>query len=270
MPRGCLSSCHLSETAQHEQNWKTLQLKHMELFVLFRLYPHDQIPEVLARAHVGVLPFPDEEKFRVSSPIKLFEYMAAGTADSGNAYCLPHRCSGQRGICVLGRRRRRAGFTRCFAPGLAVARLAERDGATSSHRCGRVDMDSVCGKTEEGPGEGIPISTITNGDLPGMNETNHKVGYFVFSLDTELAWGSLWDQPRSERTSRDGSKERETIRRLLDMMDEFGIVATWAITGHLFYEKCEECEVCPILGFERKRQPVRTNMEYPRPNVVWG
>jgi glycosyltransferase involved in cell wall biosynthesis len=40
--------------------------------------PYDQIPEVLAQAHIGVLPFPDEEKFRVSSPIKLFEYMAAG------------------------------------------------------------------------------------------------------------------------------------------------------------------------------------------------
>jgi glycosyltransferase involved in cell wall biosynthesis len=40
--------------------------------------PHDQIPEILAWAHIGVLPFPDEEKFRVSSPIKLFEYMAAG------------------------------------------------------------------------------------------------------------------------------------------------------------------------------------------------
>jgi len=45
---------------------------------VLRPVPHDQIPEVLARAHVGVLPFPDEEKFRVSSPIKLFEYMAAG------------------------------------------------------------------------------------------------------------------------------------------------------------------------------------------------
>jgi len=40
--------------------------------------PHDQIQEWLAKAHIGVLPFPDEEKFRVSSPIKLFEYMAAG------------------------------------------------------------------------------------------------------------------------------------------------------------------------------------------------
>ena len=40
--------------------------------------PHSQVPSVLTTAHVGVLPFPDEEKFRVSSPVKLFEYMAAG------------------------------------------------------------------------------------------------------------------------------------------------------------------------------------------------
>jgi glycosyltransferase involved in cell wall biosynthesis len=40
--------------------------------------PHNQVPGLLAQAHVGVLPFPDEEKFQVSSPIKLFEYMAAG------------------------------------------------------------------------------------------------------------------------------------------------------------------------------------------------
>jgi glycosyltransferase involved in cell wall biosynthesis len=40
--------------------------------------PHDQVPQLLAWAHVGVLPFPDEQRFRVSSPIKLFEYMAAG------------------------------------------------------------------------------------------------------------------------------------------------------------------------------------------------
>lgn len=40
--------------------------------------PHAQVPELLAGADVGVLPFPDELKFRVSSPIKLFEYLAAG------------------------------------------------------------------------------------------------------------------------------------------------------------------------------------------------
>jgi glycosyltransferase involved in cell wall biosynthesis len=40
--------------------------------------PHCEIPALLSEAHVGVLPFPDEAKFRVSSPIKLFEYMGAG------------------------------------------------------------------------------------------------------------------------------------------------------------------------------------------------
>lgn len=40
--------------------------------------PHKDVWKVLADAHLGVLPFPDELKFRVSSPIKLFEYMAAG------------------------------------------------------------------------------------------------------------------------------------------------------------------------------------------------
>jgi glycosyltransferase involved in cell wall biosynthesis len=43
-----------------------------------RPVPHERVWEWLARAHVGVLPFPDELKFRVSSPIKQFEYMAAG------------------------------------------------------------------------------------------------------------------------------------------------------------------------------------------------
>lgn len=45
---------------------------------IFPPVPHNEIPAWLAKAHVGTLPFPDEEKFRVSSPIKLFEYLAAG------------------------------------------------------------------------------------------------------------------------------------------------------------------------------------------------
>lgn len=40
--------------------------------------PPAEIPKVLASAHVGVLPFSDLPKFQISSPIKLFEYMAAG------------------------------------------------------------------------------------------------------------------------------------------------------------------------------------------------
>lgn len=42
--------------------------------------PHAEVPRLLSGACIGVLPFPDEEKFRISSPIKLFEYMAAGMA----------------------------------------------------------------------------------------------------------------------------------------------------------------------------------------------
>jgi glycosyltransferase involved in cell wall biosynthesis len=40
--------------------------------------PHSQAPQALSRMHVGALPFADEQKFRVSSPIKLFEYMGSG------------------------------------------------------------------------------------------------------------------------------------------------------------------------------------------------
>jgi glycosyltransferase involved in cell wall biosynthesis len=41
---------------------------------------HDQIPALLRQAHVGVtsLPAPGDKKFEASSPVKLFEYMAAG------------------------------------------------------------------------------------------------------------------------------------------------------------------------------------------------
>jgi glycosyltransferase involved in cell wall biosynthesis len=41
---------------------------------------HEQIPALLAQAHVGVtsLPEPDDRKYQASSPIKLFEYMASG------------------------------------------------------------------------------------------------------------------------------------------------------------------------------------------------
>jgi glycosyltransferase involved in cell wall biosynthesis len=42
------------------------------------LVAYEEIPKFLAFSHVGVLPFPDEEKYQVCSPIKLFEYLAAG------------------------------------------------------------------------------------------------------------------------------------------------------------------------------------------------
>jgi len=62
---------------QHPQ-LKHLAQQHPNLLAIHDAVPHDEIPHWLAKAHVGALPFPDEEKFRVSSPIKLFEYMASG------------------------------------------------------------------------------------------------------------------------------------------------------------------------------------------------
>ncbi len=41
---------------------------------------HSNIPTILGKADIGVtsLPFKDDLKYQASSPIKLFEYMAAG------------------------------------------------------------------------------------------------------------------------------------------------------------------------------------------------
>jgi glycosyltransferase involved in cell wall biosynthesis len=43
--------------------------------------PYDRVPEVLAQATVALLPLPDEPVARLfTSPLKLFDYMAAGIA----------------------------------------------------------------------------------------------------------------------------------------------------------------------------------------------
>lgn len=42
--------------------------------------PHQEMPQMLAKMHVGItsLPAPDDARYAASSPVKLFEYMAAG------------------------------------------------------------------------------------------------------------------------------------------------------------------------------------------------
>ncbi len=48
--------------------------------VIEKPIPYDQIPAMLSQAHIGVtsLPPSDDVKYEASSPLKLFEYMAAG------------------------------------------------------------------------------------------------------------------------------------------------------------------------------------------------
>ena len=45
-----------------------------------RPIPYERVPAMLAEAHIGVtsLPAPDDVKYEASSPLKMFEYMAAG------------------------------------------------------------------------------------------------------------------------------------------------------------------------------------------------
>jgi len=79
----------------------------------------------------------------------------------------------------------------------------------------------------------------------------NSVGYFLFSLDTELAWGAF-DHFHPGMFSADGRRERYAIKRILDILDKYDIAATWALVGHLFFEKCEKCPQCPILEWKGK------------------
>lgn len=78
-------------------------------------------------------------------------------------------------------------------------------------------------------------------------------GIFVFSLDTELGTGYFdKDDRRKAIFSPDGSRERASIKRLLAMLEQYGIRGTWAIVGHIFYDACENCAICPILDWKGK------------------
>jgi hypothetical protein len=95
------------------------------------------------------------------------------------------------------------------------------------------------------------LSTMDSHTAADGNQLN--TGYFLFSLDTELAWGYFdLDDIRSRKFAADGAAERRSIKRLLDILDEFNITATWALVGHLFYDKCEKCSICPILEWQGK------------------
>ncbi len=76
--RGMNFSFLLYGDGTERQDLQTFAAQTQGKINVFEPVPHDRVPDILAHAHVGILPFPDEDKFRVSSPIKLFEYMGAG------------------------------------------------------------------------------------------------------------------------------------------------------------------------------------------------
>lgn len=69
-----------------------------------------------------------------------------------------------------------------------------------------------------------------------MNSTLER-GAFVLSIDTELAWGGLHSLAyRTRQGLYEGA--RDTIGRLLELLDHYEISATWAVVGHLFLRQC--------------------------------
>ena len=78
-------------------------------------------------------------------------------------------------------------------------------------------------------------------------------GYFIFSLDTELGVGYFdHDKERQQIFSTDGIKERQRIQKVLELCENYGIHATWAMTGHLLFEQCEYCENCLVKRWQGK------------------
>jgi peptidoglycan/xylan/chitin deacetylase (PgdA/CDA1 family) len=59
-------------------------------------------------------------------------------------------------------------------------------------------------------------------------------GSFVISLDCELFWG-VRDKRRLQDYRENLLGDRQVVPRLLDLFDEFGVHATWAFVGFLFY-----------------------------------
>ncbi|MBT3511008.1 MAG: hypothetical protein HN472_15875, partial [Nitrospina sp.] len=57
-------------------------------------------------------------------------------------------------------------------------------------------------------------------------------GLFTVSVDLELAWG-ICDQILDDDARRALSKERQIVKRLLNLMEEYEIRASWGVVGHL-------------------------------------
>jgi len=57
-------------------------------------------------------------------------------------------------------------------------------------------------------------------------------GLFAISVDLELAWG-ICDQILNNGARRAISKERQIVKRLLNLMEEYEIRASWGVVGHL-------------------------------------
>jgi len=87
-------------------------------------------------------------------------------------------------------------------------------------------------------------------------QASESRGVFTLSLDFELLWGTV-DLFGPERFRRACEVEREiVVDRLLGMLEEFEIPATWCILGHLLLAEC-------------RRSGGRAHPEIVRPRHAW-
>ena len=79
----------------------------------------------------------------------------------------------------------------------------------------------------------MTLFRTVSGDLAAPR-LEGETGSLVISLDCELFWG-VRDKRRLQDYRANLLGDRQVVPRLLDLFDEFGIHATWAFVGFLFY-----------------------------------
>jgi hypothetical protein len=69
---------------------------------------------------------------------------------------------------------------------------------------------------------------------------NKSKAKFVISIDTELAWGSIYDEKILNGKYESFLRTRTAIKEILHLFEKYHISATWAIVGHLMLESCSK------------------------------
>jgi len=91
------------------------------------------------------------------------------------------------------------------------------------------------------------------------------MGAVILSIDAELGWGHHdMENPPSERVE----AGRAGWSRLVELLDRFGVPATWAVVGHLFLKECDgyhDDHPAPAGWFEREREQWQS-----RPDIRFG
>jgi len=74
-----------------------------------------------------------------------------------------------------------------------------------------------------------------------MIEKNNKPkAKFVISIDTELAWGGIYDEKILNSKHEAFKNTRAAIDEILSLFEKYNISATWAVVGHLMLHSCSK------------------------------